>query len=161
MQVGIAEFLEKVAKLKTKEERVAALKENDSLPLRIILQGAFDYNVVWLLPEGEPPPYKPNELIDQEHILIGECENLRYFVKGFHDLPQKKREAMFIEFLERIDKNDAILLCDVVNHKLPKWNKHGVISKITKNIVKEAFPDMFPNDVKKEEEEEETNNVEI
>ena len=45
MQVSVAEFLEKVSKLKRTQEKVDALKANDSLVLRIILQGAFDPKV--------------------------------------------------------------------------------------------------------------------
>jgi len=58
MQIGLYEFLFKVSKLKKTQEKVDAIKFNDSLPLRIILQGAFDPSVEWALPEGEPP-YRP------------------------------------------------------------------------------------------------------
>src|SRR6478736_9978463 len=103
MQVSLSEFLKKVSVLKTKKEKVEALKANDTLPLRIILQGAFDPNVEWLLPPGEPP-YKPNENVDQEHILVSRCMKLRYFVRGFFDdLKQTKREALFVEMLEDLD----------------------------------------------------------
>ena len=72
MQIGVAEFLEKVSKLKKTQEKVDAIKANDSFVLRTILQGVFDPKVKFLLPEGEPP-YKPNDLPDQEHILIHEA----------------------------------------------------------------------------------------
>ena len=84
MVVGLAEFLEKVGKLRTTQLKIDAIKANDSLQLRIILQAGYDPKVEWLLPPGTPP-YKPNELVDQEHVLIKECEKLRYFIKGFHD----------------------------------------------------------------------------
>jgi len=136
MQVGLYEFLEKVSKLKRTQEKVDALKHNDSLPLRIIMQGAFDPSVEWLLPPGTPP-YKPNELVDQQHILVKECEKLRYYIKGFHDnLNQNKREAMFIELLERVDPDDAKLLCAIKDKKMP-------FNGITINHVREAFPGMI------------------
>jgi len=136
MQVGLYEFLEKVSKLKRTQEKVDALKHNDSLPLRIIIQGAFDPSVEWLLPPGTPP-YKPNELVDQQHILVKECEKLRYYIKGFHDnLNQNKREAMFIELLERVDPDDAKLLCAIKDKKMP-------FNGITINHVREAFPGMI------------------
>ena len=55
MQIGLAEFLEKVGKLKRTQEKIDAIAANDSLPLRIILQACYDPNVVWALPEGVPP----------------------------------------------------------------------------------------------------------
>jgi hypothetical protein len=119
MQVSVAEFLEKVGKLKKTQEKIDALKANDSLILRMVLQAAFDPNVVFLLPEGDPP-YKPNELTDQEGVLIREARMIQYFVKGFHDnLPQKKREQMFVSLLENVDPRDAKLLCAIKDKKLP------------------------------------------
>lgn len=136
MQIGLCEFLSKVGKLKRTQEKVDALKANDSLPLRIILQGAFDPKVEWLLPEGEPP-YKPNDLVDQEHVLIRECEKLRYYIKGFYDnLSQAKREMMFVELLERVAPEDAKLLCAIKEKKLP-------FNGITVQHVKEALPGLI------------------
>ena len=42
MQIGVAEFLEKVSKLKKTQEKVDAIRANDSFVLRTILQGVFD-----------------------------------------------------------------------------------------------------------------------
>jgi len=136
MVIGMSEFLQKVAKLKKTQEKIDALKHNDSIQLRIILQGAFDPSVVWLLPPGEPP-YKPNELVDQQHVLLKECEKLRYFIKGFHDnLNQTKRETMFVELLERVDPEDAKLLCAIKDKKMP-------FNGITLQHVKEGLPGLI------------------
>lgn len=139
MQVSVSEFLEKVGKLKRTQEKVDALKANDSYVLRVILQGAFDPTVKWMLPEGEPP-YKPNDLTDQEHVLINEARKILYFVEGFYDnLTTTKREQMFIELLERVDPKDAKLLCSIKDKKLP-------FNGITINHVKDAFPGMIQNE---------------
>jgi len=136
MVIGMSEFLQKVAKLKRTQEKVDALRHNDSIQLRIILQGAFDPSVVWLLPPGEPP-YKPNELVDQQHVLLKECEKLRYFIKGFYDnLNQTKRETMFVELLERVDPEDAKLLCAIKDKKMP-------FNGITLQHVKEGLPGLI------------------
>jgi hypothetical protein len=137
-QVSVAEFLEKVGKLRKTQEKIDALKANDSFVLRVILQGAFDPKVKWLLPEGTPP-YKPNELVDQEHILINEARKIQYFVEGFYDLPTTKREMMFIELLETVAPKDAELLCSIKEKKLP-------FNGITLFHVKEAFPGLIPNE---------------
>lgn len=141
MAIGVAEFLENVSKLKTKAEKVAALKHNDSTVLRMVLQGAFDPNVKWSLPEGTPP-YKPNELVDQEHIFIRESRKLTYFIQGFYpNLKQIKRESMFIELLESVAPKDASMLCAIKDKKFP-------FKGITIDVVKEAFPDMINEQAK-------------
>ena len=60
MQIGLAEFLEKVGRLKRTQEKIDAIAANDTLPLRIILQACYDPNVVWMLPPGVPP-YRSEE----------------------------------------------------------------------------------------------------
>ena len=137
MRIGVAEFLEKVSKLKNKQEKIDALRHNDSYVLKTILQGAFDPRVKWLLPPGEPP-YKTNDLQDQENVLIRDARKLAYFVEGpYPNLKQIKRELMFIEMLETIAPADAKMLCVIKEKKLP-WKS------ITVDIVKEAFPNLIP-----------------
>ena len=137
MQIGIAEFLENVSRLKKKDEKINALRYNDSFVLRTILQGAYHPNVVWLLPEGIPP-YTPNVLVDQENVLIRECRKLEYYIEGpFPGLNQIKRETMFVQMLENVAPKDALLLCALKEKKLP-WKG------IDKELVKEAFPELIP-----------------
>jgi hypothetical protein len=139
MRVGVAEFLEKVAKLKKPQEKVDALKANDSFVIRTILQAAFDPRIKFLLPEGEPP-YKPNDLVDQENVLIRDARKLVHFVEGGNfGLKQIKREALFIEMLETVTPADAKLLVALKDKKLP-------FKGITADIVKEAFPEIFPKE---------------
>lgn len=138
MQIGVAEFLEKVSKLKRTQEKIDALKANDSLVLRIILQAGYDPKIKWALPEGAPP-YKPNDLVDQEHILIKDCDKIKYFIEGFYDnLPALKRETMFVEFLERLAPKDAELLLTMKDKKPVKG--------ITLQHVTEALPGLIQND---------------
>ena len=138
MQIGLGEFLEKVGKLKRTQEKIDAIAANDSLPLRIILQACYDPNVIWMLPPGVPP-YKPNDLTDQEHILIKETEKLRYYIKGFYDdLPQLKRETMFVQLLENIAPKDAELLCTIKDKK--------PIKGITLEHVTKGLPGLIPNE---------------
>lgn len=137
MQVGMAEFLEKVSKLKKKDEKVEALKYNNSYALRTILQAAFDPRLKFLLPEGEPP-YRPNDLPDQESVLLRECRKLVYMIEGpYPNLKQVKREQMFIELLENVAPADAKMLCAIKDKKLP-------FKGITEDMVREAFPGLLP-----------------
>jgi len=135
--ISTYELLEKIGKLRKTQQKVEALRKNDSYVLRVILQGVFDPNVKWLLPPGIPP-YTPNELVDQEHILINEAKKILYFVEGFYDVPLMKRESMFIELLERVDKKDAELLCSIKDKKLP-------FPGITVKHVEEALSGLLQN----------------
>lgn len=137
MRVGVAEFLEKVSKLKKREDKVEALKANDSYVIRTILQGAFDPRIKWLIPEGMPP-FKANQLVDQENVLIKEARKLVYFVDGGgNNLKPLKRETMFIEFLESLAPADALMICAIKEKKLP-WKG------ITVDVINEAFPNFIP-----------------
>jgi len=138
MQISVAEFLEKVSKLKKTQEKIDAIKANDSTVLRMILQACYDPNVVWALPPGNPP-YKPSALVDQQHILIHESRKIPYFIKGFReDIPSAKREAMWIELLEAVDPKDAELLC-AIKEKKP-------LKGITIQHVTEGLPGLIPNE---------------
>lgn len=135
--ISTYELLEKIGKLRKTEPKIEALRKNDSYILRVVLQGVFDPNVKWLLPPGIPP-YTPNELVDLEHVLINEAKTILYFIEGFYDIPDMKREMMFIELLEKVDKKDAELLCAIKDKKLP-------FPGITIKHVTEAFPGMIVN----------------
>lgn len=140
-RIGIAEFLEKVSKLKKTEDKINAIKHNDSLVLRVILQAAFDPTVKFLLPEG-PVPYKPNGLVDQQNVLINEIRKIGYFIEGpYPNLPNIKRETMFIELLETVDPKDAELLVAIKDKKLP-------FKGITIQHVREGLPGIFANEQK-------------
>ena len=136
MQVSMADFLGKVGRMRKTQPKIDALKANDSVVLRTILQSVFDPNIIWLLPEGIPP-YKPNKLVDQEGVLISDIRYIKYFIKGFYDLPDAKRESMFIEFLERVCPEDAELLCSIKEKKLPTPG-------ITLEQVIAALPGLIP-----------------
>jgi hypothetical protein len=135
-RIGVAEFLENVSKFKSKEDKVRVLRENDHFVIKTILQGAFDSRVKWLLPEGTPP-YKPNDLVDQENVLIHDARKLVHFIEGGNpSLKQNKREFMFVEMLETVTPADAKLLCAIKEKKLP-WKG------ITAEIVNEAYPGLI------------------
>jgi len=125
-RIGIAEYLEKVSKLKKNEEKVASLKESDP-------------RIKFLLPEGDAP-YKPNDLVDQENVLFAEARKLLHFVEGGNPgLKQLKREAMFIELLETVAPADAKMLMAIKDKKSP-------FKGLTAEVAKQAFPDLFPQE---------------
>jgi hypothetical protein len=136
MRLGVYEILKQISQLKTEDEKIRVLRENNTSALTTVLQGAFHKNIKFLLPEGTPP-YKVNNLVDQENILFREYRRMYLFVEGGHpDLNQLRREAIFIELLESVSPNDALLLLAMKEKKLP-------FKGITPKIVNEAFPGLL------------------
>jgi len=130
------EILIKVNNAKDKPKKIEVLKQNDSLPLRQVLKGAFDPKIEWDLPPGNPP-YEVNEApAGTEHTtLYTEAKKLWHFVKGADEqLSKTKKEMMFIQMLEGLHKDDAELMIAVKEKELNKRYKG-----LTDAVVKEAF----------------------
>ena len=129
------EILQKVSNAKTKKEKIALLKEYNTQALRSLFIINFDDTVVSLLPEGSVP-YTPNDAPEgTEHTLLEkEARLLHHFFKGGSNVSQVKREQMFVQMLEGLNKGEAEALV------LAKDKKIGKRWKITKAAVTEAFP---------------------
>ena len=130
------EILTKVNNAKDKPKKIEVLKQNDSLPLRQVLKGAFDPKIEWDLPPGNPP-YQVNDApAGTEHTtLYTEAKKLWHFVKGADEqLSKTKKEMMFIQMLEGLHKDDAELMIAVKEKELNKRYKG-----LTDAVVKEAF----------------------
>lgn len=133
---SISWILDFTSKLPNDEEKVKCLQANDNTAIRTILKFAYDPNIQWALPEGEPP-YKPCEYPHQENMLYQEIRRLYLFlVGGNNNLKQLKRESMFIEILQSVDPDDAKLLLSIKEKKLPY---KGLNSK----IVLKAYPGLY------------------
>lgn len=144
MRLGIFQILEQASKLKGTEDKIQFLRSNSSAPLQQILKYAFDPSIVWDLPEGAPP-YTPCIYPAQEMRLFTEVRRLYLFVKGGNpNLTKLKREALYIELLESIHPEDAKLLVEVKDKKIP-------YKGITAKLVKEAFPGLIEEQAPNEE----------
>lgn len=135
----VYEILEEVSKKKTKKEKIEILKKNENLmALRDVLQGTFDERIQWNIPAG-PVPYTPSSEETPHNSLLKEHLKFKYFVKGLRDserLMPVKRERMFLDMCESVHPRDAEVIVAMVNKKSP-------MKGITKNLVKEAFPDLL------------------
>ena len=103
--------------------------------VRPVLQWAFSDNIVSKLPDGKTP-YTPNDAPASdltESALRFEFRKFKYFVT--EEVPQTRRETMWIELLESIPAKEAELM-DLVKDKV--WP----FKNITKEIAEKAFPDV-------------------
>ena len=119
MVKSISEIINKACELKTKEEKINWLRQNNSVPLINILICIYDKSKIeFLLPKTEPP-YTPSVAHESHGALLREARKLKYFIKGMgHDnMKQMAREKVFIELLETVDKEDAKLLVYMLKQK--------------------------------------------
>lgn len=139
MKKLIHEILEEANGKRSKADRVAVLLQYNSMALRDVLKGSFDDTIVWMLPEGTPPYTKcrdesiPTNLYKIHRQLAYLCEH----GPGMRMTPAK-REGVFIKILEGINSKDSEVICAMKDKKLDKLYK-----RITKEVVKEAFPKLI------------------
>jgi hypothetical protein len=135
-KLSIAEILEEAAKKKAKKDKVDYLKQHNSLPLRNILVLMYDKTKNFNIPDTVPP-YTPSEFPDNQGALFNQARKLKYFVEGFapENVHRIKREQIFIEMLESVDKKDAELLIQMIQKK--------PIKGLTKAVINEAFGDII------------------
>ena len=132
----MSEIATKINNAKDKPRKLKVLQDHDSVSLRMVLKGAFDPNIEWLLPKGNVP-YTPNDApIGTDHTLLSqEAKRLYLFTKGGDNtITQNKREMTFVQMLEGLSAEEAEFLVAVVNQKVN--NKY---KGFTANLVKEAF----------------------
>ena len=131
MQLLLNEVLQKVSNAKTKAEKIKLLQEYNTPALRQILIANFDESIVSMLPEGEVP-YTPNEAPEEtEHTrLVHEYRKLYLFFRGGATISQSRRETLFVQLLEGLQKGEAEVLCLMNDKSIGKrW-------KITKQCLK-------------------------
>jgi len=137
MNLSMYEQLEKVDKEKTRAKKIALLREYaQSAPMKIILDLTFNPKWIWLLPAGVPPYSPAAKEADVHHVLKHDARRLQYFINTPEGKAMKtlRRETMFIEMLESVDRFDAKLLVSIKDKKMP-------FKSITKKLVQEALPE--------------------
>ena len=103
--------------------------------VKAVLQWAFSDRIVSKLPDGKTP-YTPNDAPASdlsESALRFEFRKFKYFVTN--EVPNTRRETMWIELLESIPAKEAELM-DLVKDKV--WP----FKNITKELAEKAFPDV-------------------
>lgn len=138
MKLGMSELLDKTSKIAEKQSQIDFLRKNFNQAFGLVLRYAFEENVKWVLPEGNPP-YKPCPYPDQEGRMFQEARRLYLFIQGGNDnLKPVKREMMFIQLLESITPDDAVMLLRMKDGKLPH-------PSIPVELILEAYPGLILN----------------
>tara|TARA_Y100000385_G_C13071017_1_gene629075 strand:+ start:1732 stop:2154 length:423 start_codon:yes stop_codon:yes gene_type:complete len=133
----ISEVLVNTNKLKTKNDRVKYLQDQDCTALRDILRINFDDAIELALPPGEPPFKKLDPKNKKAKELRFEYPKFANFVQAATPkLNQFKRETIFIDLLESIHPDDAQLFCKAKDKNLK-------LKYVTKAMIKSAFPNLI------------------
>ena len=132
----MSEILDKVAKAKTKKQKVELLRQHNTDALRMVLKSSFDPRIEWDLPEGDVP-YTPNEAPEgtEHNMLVHEARTLYHYIKGGNPkLTQNRRENMFIQLLEGLHRDEAEIIVAAKDKGL-----HRKYKGLSANVVREAF----------------------
>ena len=131
-----SEILGKLAKIKSKKDKVSHLKHYNDASLRMVIKSSFDPKIKWLLPEGEVP-YIPNDAPEgTDHSNLSyEARKLYHYIEGGNPkLTRNKRESMFVQLLEALHPDEADVLVAAKDKIL-----HQKYKGLSANVVKEAF----------------------
>jgi hypothetical protein len=136
MDLLISEILDKVSKAKTKQNKVALLKQYNSPALRMVIKSSFDPKIKWALPEGEVPFKRNDAPAGTEHsVLSYESRKLYHYIEGGNSqITQRKKETMFVQMLEGLHETEADVLVAAKDGLL-----HQMYKGLSANVVKEAF----------------------
>ena len=151
MNLLVSEILDKFEVAKTREEKIAVLKNNVTDPLLVLLRLNYDHLLKMDLPEGEPPFRKDTDkpIGYSESSLQLELRRFYVWLEPSTNLPKLKKESLFVNMLEGIHWTEAEALCLAKDRKL-----HTKYKSLKEDIVREAFPlalNLKPVEVEKEE----------
>lgn len=143
---SLAEIVADARALSTIAEKAQFLKANNSKELRNILILMYDGRFTFDLPTT-PPPYRPSVVNESHGLLYREARKLSYFVNEMKDgenLDRVRKESLFIQMLESVDKDDALLLLQMLAKQpypdLPVEAIHEAFGPIIQNPI-EASPE--------------------
>lgn len=134
----VFEILLEFEQQKTKAKRKEVLLRYADVPaLKDVLRGTFDDSLQFTLPEGTPP-YNPNRPESVPSTLLKKHRDFGYFVKGGpgDSMPKYKVENLFIQMLESIHPEDALIVLSMVAKQSP-------VKYLTKKLTQETFPNLI------------------
>jgi hypothetical protein len=138
VQYTIAEALQKVNDIVDKELRISALAHlipRYQGPIKKLLRYAYDPRLQFDVSDNVG---FERSTFDEPGMLMGETRRLYIFIPGLSapGLTREKRDKLWGELLSKIAPDDALLLEQIRQKKLPYKN-------LTKEVVMKAFPDLM------------------
>tara|TARA_R100001463_G_scaffold51017_1_gene101513 strand:- start:233 stop:682 length:450 start_codon:yes stop_codon:yes gene_type:complete len=135
----VSELFRAVHGAKTKDKKIALLKQHIRDDVKAILIWNFDKGIESAVPDGEVP-FKKNDSPEGTagHTrLVHEWRTLYNFVRGGNDkLSNMRRETLLVQLLESLHEDEAEIVVLAKDKDLQ--SKY----RITRNVVEEAYPDI-------------------
>jgi len=139
MEKEVFEIFEDFTKLKNRKDKISFLQVQwQQVPaVKDVIRGCFDDRLKFVLPVGKPP-YNPNRPESVPSTLLNFHRDFGDFVEGARSsaLGKVRVETKFIQMLESIHAEDALIVLDMVAKKPP-------VKGLTKKLVEEAFPTLL------------------
>ena len=138
---NIYEVFDEFKTAKTKEERLAILRNNDSWALKNVLMGAFHPNVKFVI--TKIPKFKAEIApagLAYNHMTDA-LSRVYLFMEGHPkvapNLTIERKEQLLIQILESLEKNEAEVFANMIKKDLK-------IPHLTAKLANEAFPGLLP-----------------
>lgn len=138
MQKPIYALIKEASEKKTQAEQIAFLQANANPTLHSVLAHALDKSIKFDLPEGTPP-YTVSEF-DDPLRLYQEARKFYIFVVWERQpkMPAMKREKLWIDLLESLNKEEAELVCAMKEKRLPYPLTVATVQKAFPGLINEA-----------------------
>ena len=133
VRYSIAELLDAVNETDKETDRVELLRKYDSVPLRKLLEIAFDKNIKFSIPEGTPEYNQSDVYPGIGSLLFYEVKKLYQFIEGQNShIPLQKQCDMWVNLLQFVHPKDAVLLNNIKDKKWP-------YKRITGKVIRDAL----------------------
>ena len=141
MKKTVYDLLSEADKIVSEKDRAEFLRKNSSTQLKTLLDYGFNRVLKFDLPTGVPPFKKLEPADGTEGRLLYESKLLYRFLappRGLPELKKNKKEKLFLDVLESIHPDDAILLCHIKDKSIPSLFKN-----VHRRVVNKAFPTLI------------------
>lgn len=129
-------IFKELSEQKTHLQKVKYLKENRNDMVDLLLELAFSRDIRITLPEGSPEYQKTGEVeLYNATLLYANRRQIEMFINdNTAQIPELKREQLFIDLLENLDPAESQLLIEVKDKKLESY------PGITKKVIEKVYP---------------------
>ena len=133
MSEKISNILQLIEDADSEKKKVKILKKNDNFVLRTILQGNFNDNIKFDMPDGTPPLKE----LDEDTKVINLDDNLMKKICQSCDKRnhQWKRERIFTECINNLNEEERDIIIAMKDKTISE-----LYPSITYELVKEAYP---------------------
>lgn len=139
----VSKILDTASRTMGRKKKIAYLQSHRPNQVMLkIFRHTFDPALQLDLPPGTPP-YSPTDPDLYENGLYQNARKLDLFVKNRpQPIAQLRKETLFVQLLESVHPDDALLILGVKEGKLP-------YKGLTESLIREAFPNLLPNQEEK------------